>query len=252
MSQFDWSAGQLITMSEGDSATCLNLDQHQLYGLFFYNSANNDTDAIVTVSGSDYIRPVPFIVPGTTGNEGLAAICFVSGDDTSTVTVQLNTGQSGSSVQAFIGSVKMPIDTDGINNQSIPLNGQQQPFSKFTRYYTVPESHWYTASVTSNIDTFVCVEFTEDTATIICVNAGDGVDNVVNYYGPSAKSKVNILPTDQKTKSWPMRGNGTQFVWINADSVQNSQQASICIQSNVNQSLEAKRPSNARPTAKAY
>jgi len=249
MSSINWNQGQLISLKPGDNATCAgNLNQGQMYGLFFYNDANNDTNANVTIAGNGVNPPVTFTVPGTTGDQGLAAICFVSGDDTSSISATLLDGQPGASVKAFIGSVKMPVDTTGINNQSLPLDGQPHAFNRFTRYYTVPESHWYTAQVYSTLDTFLAVQFTEDTATVICVNVGPhGVANVIQYYG-SAKDKVDLKTTTLKSTSWNLYGDGTQYVWINADSVQDSKDASISVQSLENMFIAAKRDS--RATAK--
>lgn len=233
MSAINWNQGQLISMGQGDTATCTGgLNKGQLYGLFFYNAAGNDASTSVVVTGSNSLPPVTVTVPGTTANQGLAAICFVSGDDTNTIAVSILNGQPGASVQAFIGSVKMPVNTGGINNQSLPLDGQNYAFNKFTRYYAVPASHWYSGMITSNINVFLSVQFTENAANVICVNASpNGIANVIAYYGTQAQSKVTTTSTTQQTASWNIFGNGSQIVWINADSVQNSANATICVQS---------------------
>jgi hypothetical protein len=55
--------------------------------------------------------------------------------------------------------------------------------------------------------------------------------NVVKYAGPSSKSAVTINPSTGQTLPWNFQGNGTQLVWINADSAQNSQTATMSVQS---------------------
>lgn len=233
MSSINWNQGQLITMGQGDTATCTGgLNKGQLYGLFFYNYAGNDASTNVTITGSNSLPPVNVTVPGTTANQGLAAICFVSGDETATIAASILNGQPGASVQAFIGSVKMPTDTSGINNQSLPLDGQPHQFTKFTRYYAVPASHWYSGQLTSNINSFLSVQFIENAANVISVNTGpNGISNVLAYYGTQAASKVSITTSAYQSTSWNLFGNGQQIVWINADSVQNSQSATISVQS---------------------
>ncbi|MBW8683873.1 hypothetical protein [Chitinophaga rhizophila] len=233
MSSINWNQGQLITMGQGDTATCTGgLNKGQLYGLFFYNSAGNDASTNVIITGNNSLPPVTVTVPGTTANQGLAAICFVSGDETATIAASVLNNQPGASVQAFIGSVKMPTDTSGINNQNLPLDGQIHQFQKFTRYYSVPASHWYAAQITSNVNTFISVQFTENTATVISVNTSiNGIDNVITYYGTQAQPKVKTNTTSLQSYPWNFSGNGSQIVWINADSVQNSQAATISVQS---------------------
>lgn len=233
MSAINWDKGQLITMSQGDTATCNGgLNKGQLYALFFYNYAGHDANTVVTVTGANVTSPVQVTVPGTTANQGLAAMCFVSGDETNTIAAAVLNGQPGASVQAFIGSVKMPIDTSGINNVGLPLNGQMYSFNKFTRYYAVPASHWYAGILQSNINSFSAVQFTENKALVIGLNVGpNGLSNVIAYYGKLAQPNVEVQTVPGQSYSWNLFGNGTQMVWINADSTQNSAQAQISVQS---------------------
>lgn len=233
MSAINWNNGQLITLGQGDTATCTGgLNQGQIYGLFFYNSAGRDSDTSVTITGSNSLPPIKVTVPGITSNQGLAAICFVSGDDTTTIAASVLPDQTGASITAFIGSVKMPMDPTGMSNLPLQLDGKTYAFNKFTRYYAVPASHWYAATISSNINMFVCVEFMEDNARVLGVNASaDGINNVVAYYGPSAPGCVKVETNPYQSQQWYLQGNGRQTVWINADSVQNSQTASISVQS---------------------
>jgi len=232
MSSINWDDGRLITMNPGDTATCAGgLNPGQIYALFFYNSARNDADASVNVVWSNSSPPVLVTVPGTTAGQGLAALCFVSGDDTSTVAISLGQTSPGAQIQSFIGSVKMPVNTSGINNVLLPLNGQFQPFKAFTRFYAVPESHWYGATIQSNVNQFISVQFKESKATVNIVNQLTEPGNVVYYAGPSSQPAVTIDSVQKQRLPWNFQGNGSQFVWINADSVQNSETAQIEVQS---------------------
>ncbi|WP_341501439.1 hypothetical protein [Gallaecimonas sp. GXIMD4217] len=231
MSNVNWNNGQLITLEQGMTATCNgNLNSGQLYCLFFYNAAQNDADTTVSVVWSNSQPPVTVKVPGTTGHQGLASICFVDGDQTNTVSVAVTHGQPGASVQAFIGSVKMPIDTSGIHNKDMPANGQPQPLNAFSRYYCVPESHWYQAQVQSDINQFIFVQLQEQKACVNIVNKQVDPSNIIAYAG-DAKQYVTVNSSDTQTMAWNLQGNGRQFVWINADSIQNSESASITLQS---------------------
>lgn len=231
MSTINWNSGQLITLQQGDTAACTGgLNQGQLYCLFFYNSAQNDASTTVQVVWSNSEPPITVDVPGTTGNQGLAALCFVDGNQTNSISAAVTHGQPGAQVQAFIGSVKMPTNVNGINNERLPLDGSVNSFEVFTRYYAVPASNWYAGQIQSNVQQFISVQFTEHNATINIVNALVDPSSVVKYAGDSAQYvKTNIV--DGQTLNWNFQGNGQQMVWINADSIQNSQSATISVQS---------------------
>jgi hypothetical protein len=232
MANIDWNDGRLITLTPGDTATAEGaLNARQLYGLFFYNSAQNQADAQVTVVWSGSHPPATVVVPGTTANQGLASVLFVSGNDTNTVSAALLQGQPGVQVQCFIGSVKMPTNTAGMNNLQLPADGQMHPFDKFTRYYTVPQSHWYAAMLQSNINQFISVQFAEQAAKVYVVNKTSDPSLHVQAVGQASR-QYEIEATSFQSISWNLQGDGTQVVWINADSVQNSESAAgISLQS---------------------
>ncbi|WP_035481480.1 hypothetical protein [Gallaecimonas xiamenensis] len=231
MSNVNWNNGQLLTLEQGMTATCTgNLNPGQLYCLFFYNAAQNDADTVVTVVWSNSQPPVQVLVPGTTGKQGLASLCFVNGDQTNTVSAAVTQGQPGASVQTFIGSVKMPMESPGINNINLAPNGEPVPFRAFTRFYNVPASHWYQMTLTSDINQFITVQFEEQRAQVNIVNTTSNPTELVTYAG-NAQQYVTINAVPNQIYSWSLQGNGRQFVWINADSVQNSQSATISLQS---------------------
>lgn len=230
MTAYDWNGGQLLTLVPGDTAQCQALNKQQLYGLFFYNTAQNDTGADLSVVWSNSQPPVQVHVPGTTGNQGLASVVFLSGNDTNTVSVAMVQNQPGAKVECFIGSVKMPVNTAGINNKPLPTDGQLCAFTAFTRYYAVPASHWYNAQIKSNINQFISVQFSEQSAVVQIVNSL--VDPGATIQGiASAEGMYTIKTSTYQTASFSLQGNGQQMVWINADSVQNSQSAQISLQS---------------------
>ncbi len=223
MSAINWNDGQLITIKGGDTATCTGgLNPGQLYALFFYNSAQNQTSASVKVVWSNSKQPITVTVPGTTQEMGLAALCFVSGDDTNTVSAALSSGTNNPQVSAFIGSVAMPTNTNGITNVQLPLDGQQHPLTRFTRYYAVPQMHWYSATLQSDINQFISVQFMQNSATVNIVNTVADPDSVIQYTSPSTKDMVKVSTYRKQSADWSFQGNGSQVVWINADSVSNT------------------------------
>lgn len=230
MTNINWDNGQIITLGEGDTARAQQLNDSQLYGLFFYNAALNDADTEVDVTWSNSQRPKTVTVPGTTQKQGLASVLFVYGGDTTTVSAAVKQGNPGAQVQAFIGSVKMPVNGGGMDNRELPANGQPQNFNQFTRYYCVPQSHWYDVRLESDVNQFIVVQFAEAKALVMVVNRLVDPGPEVQGVGQAA-TMFTIQTSTTQYLDGDMQGNGRQTVWINADSVQNSQNASITLQS---------------------
>lgn len=225
----NWNGGQRLTLSAGVTAQCSALDKGQIYALFFYNSAANDNNATVTVTWSNSQPPVNVTVPGTTGGQGLASLFLVSGDDTTTVSASISTSQPNAFVDTWIGSVRMPTNTTGLTNLPLPINGVPQPFYGYRRYYAVPPSAWQQLIIQSKITQFISVQFQENFATVNIVNATSQAPQLVTAVG-TAQKQFAINTVQNQTLSVFLQGNGTQWVWMNADSQQDSQFATISLQ----------------------
>lgn len=231
MTNINWTDGRLINLTQGDTAACTGgLNSNQIYALFFYNAAQNAASTNVSIVWSNNEAPVQVTVPGTTQNQGLAALCFVSGTDTNTVSAAVLNGQPGATIQAFIGSVKMPTNTAGITNRQLLMDGNVHAFNRLTRFYAVPKSHWYAGQITSDVNQFISVQFSESQAQVNIVNELVSPSHVIKYAGTS-ESCVTVNSVPSQTYSWSFQGDGQQRVWINADSAQNASSASISVQS---------------------
>ncbi|WP_347905271.1 hypothetical protein [Pseudomonas purpurea] len=174
--------------------------------------------------------PKTITVPGTTANAGLASLGFVSGTDTQTISVSLSSNSGGSQVEVWLGSVGMPTNTSGLSNNALQANGDQYPFNKYSRYYAVPPSKWMNLTIASKI-----TQFRESKATVFVVNETSNglLSNQVTTMGPTASESgaVVIVSSGIQSISNNLQGDGTQWVWMDADSQQDSQNASISLQS---------------------
>lgn len=234
-SQLNWNGGQRITLKAGDTATCTVLRPDQLYGIFIYNSAQNDNSAAVNVVWSNSQPPCQITVPGTTANAGLASMGFVSGTDTQTISVSLPSNSGIAQVDLWLGSVSMPTNTAGLNNQPLQANGDPVPFNKYTRYYAVPPSKWMNLTIASTITQFISCQFRQDKATVFVVNETSNglLKGQITKMGPTASETGAITITTSQIQSITenLQGDGSQWVWMDADSQQNSQSATIALQS---------------------
>lgn len=233
--QINWNGGQRITLKAGDTATCTVLRPGQLYGIFIYNSAQNDNNAAVSVVWSNSQPPASITVPGTTANAGQASLGFVSGTDTQTISVSLPSNSGIAQVEIWLGSTSMPTNTSGLTNSPLQANGEQYPFNKYTRYYAVPPAKWMNLTIASKTTQFISCQFREAKATVFVVNETSNglLAGQVTNIGPTAQQPgaVTITATQIQSISYNMQGDGTQYVWMDADSQQNSQSASIALQS---------------------
>lgn len=230
MATINWNNGQLIELAEGDTATAEGLNDGQLYGFFFYNEAEHDATTTVEVTWSNAQPPKKVRVHGTTAEQGPASVLLVYGDETNTVSASIIEGNPGANLGAFVCSVGMPRDTGGITNLQLPSNGQPQPFKRLTRYFDVPASHWYDLTIESDVNQFIVVQFTEMQAQVIVVKStANPKDNI--FAVGAAEKMYTIQHTTNERKTVDLQGDGTQAVWMNAASVQDSQRAAITLQS---------------------
>ena len=231
----NWNGGQRITLRAGDTATCTSLNPGQLYGIFMYNSTQNDTNGTVNIVWSNSQPPARVTVPGTTANAGLASIAFVSGTDTQTVSVSLPTNAGIAQIDVWLGSVSMPIDTSGLNNLPLPIDGNPHEFDKYTRYYAVPPSSWQQLTIVSAITQFISVQFREAKAVVYVVNETSNglLPGQVQSMGTTALAPgaVTISAVTVQSIQGSLQGDGSQWVWMNADSEQDSESATISLQS---------------------
>jgi hypothetical protein len=233
----NWDSGQVQSLSAGQTLTCETLNQGQIYAIFLRNSNGADNNAYVTVDIGNSVPPQTVQVNGTTGGQGLASLVLVSGNDTSTVGISIASGAGQQQVQCWIGSVSMPTNTAGLTNAPLPANGQRQAFGTPDRYYVVPPSEWSTLEINSNITQFISVQFQESLATVYICNPGPlgvgALTSLVTCVGPSstaAYKPVAAPPSSPQTISESIFGDGTQWVFMNADSGQDSTDATISLQ----------------------
>lgn len=242
----NWNTGQVVyNQGVGTNLSCSNLNQGQIYALFLYNSANNDANLQVQVSINN-AQPTWITVPGTTAGQGLASIVLFSGNDGSTVNLVIpNNSQNGNvqtgSVTAWLGSVSMPTNTSGLNNNFLPTNGQAQSFNQLNRWFAVPTSTWWTYGITGGANVqFITVMFTENSAIVNIVNnPGTFAVPVIYTIGNTIKQTTSTPPApntyyvnavSNNTLTQQIFGNGSQYVWMNADSPQDSSGATIYLQ----------------------
>ncbi len=229
----DWSGGQRITLQNGQTATCKGLHSGQLYSIFLYNSSGNDKNTNVSVNWSNAQPPVIVMVPGTTANEGLASLVLVSGNDTQTVSISI-TNTDSASIDCWLGSVEMPTNTQQLNNQKLEPNGQPQPFNKYCRYYAVPPTSWHQLTIKSGITQFISAQFQESFATVYIVNpTSNAYQRIIPVGSVKENTDYKIVKASNPPQaiSNPLQGDGTQWVWMSADSQQDSQNATITLQS---------------------
>jgi hypothetical protein len=188
-----WNDGRLLTLSAGQAAKCETLVTGQLYAVLLYNTSQIDVDAIVTVVWSNSVPPSKVTVHGSTGDGAAAYFVFVSGTDTNFISISLSP-EAAATITAFIVSVSMPSNTEGLNNAELPNSGQFQSFNKYDRYYMEPATGWRSVYIQNKVTQFICLQMVQTKATVIVVNMGSGLaDGQVTVFGPTAKGDGAVI-----------------------------------------------------------
>lgn len=230
----DWDEGRPIQVRSGETATCTGLHSGQLYCIFIYNTSGSDHDVTVTLVWSNASAPEHIVVPGTRTDEGPASLAFVSGTDTSTVSVSIS--GSNSCIECFIGSVGMPRTTLGL--RSIPLlpSGKPEPLHKGYRYHAVLDTSWYEVSFENEYTQSQLIQFSQNQATVYVLNPVSDVDLTILAVG-TVKEGADYSIVKPQDGTQPQRiqlqlqGNGEQLVWICASSYSNAKHTTITLQS---------------------
>ncbi|WP_425100134.1 hypothetical protein [Tropicibacter sp. S64] len=233
-STIDWNDGRLLTLQAGTSARCAALTKGELYVALLYNTAQHDQNADVIVVWSNSYPPRTITLPGTTGDAGVPAMVFVSGDDTEFLTISLG-ATSTATVAALMVSVSMPANTNGISAGPLPADGQLHPFQKYTRYDAIPAAGWSQLSLTSPKTQFVSIQMKMAAAAVrvLNVNSVGLYDGQLNKVGPTAQTKGVVTVQKIAKQSWStntVQGNGQTVVWMAADSAPNAADAQIALQ----------------------
>jgi hypothetical protein len=238
--QPNWETGQLIQgFTANDTYTCTALVEGEIYGVFFYNNGENPVTVQVVTTNSQ--QPAQILVPGTTNQQGLASIALVSGNDTNTVAVSISTNQSGADLSTWICSASMPTAiVSPMTNEELPdqTPAQTEPFNNYNRYYATPPSSFQQLTIQSEINQFISLQFTQAAATVNIVNPVQNATASIYPLGsvstsgaPGALYSVNLAPpTSPQQIQYDLTGNGQQIVWMNADSPQDSANATITLQ----------------------
>lgn len=235
----NWDDGRLLILSAGLTAKCESLAKDQLYAVLLYNTSQIDVDAVVTVVWSNQIPPSKVTVRGSTNQAAPPNFVFVAGADTGFVSISLSPS-SAASVTAFIVSISMPSSATGstgsrgVNSSVLPSDGQFHSFNRYDRYYTETADGWRSVTVRNLFNQFIYLQMLQSTATIFVINLGSGLANgQVSKLGATANAAgaVEIQNVTVQSNEVDIPGNGETWVWMNADSQQNSKTAEIALQS---------------------
>lgn len=238
MSTQNWNGGNRLTVSQGNALQAVNAIVNPINVAFLYNSTQAAQDVPVDFTGNNqYFQQV--VVPQTTGNSGSAALLTFSGANNGgssslTATMDPSAG-SGAQAECWLGSQSMPINTSGLNNTELLPDGKNNSFNKYSRYYFVPSAQRYILNVSSGINAFYFAVFNSSGQVFIYVlNAPDSDYTPIVQQFPGdtyASANTHIQVLTKSSVSIPLFGNNQQWVVMNADSVNDSVNASISLTS---------------------
>ena len=166
---------------------------------------------------------------------GLASLVLVSGSDTSTISVAI-TQTDDAEIECWLGSLGMPTNTSGLSVHRLSDDGRSRPLLKGYRYFAMPTSSWYQLTIENKFNQSITVQFQQQKVIIYIVNPAADPQVLVTSVGSIKQGQDYLIMKPPKGEQ-PQRirstlqGNGTQWVWMSADSKQDSQHTSITLQS---------------------
>lgn len=233
-SVINWDDGRLLTLTAGTTARCASLSEGELYALLFYNTTPNDSIAVVTLVWSNSVLPVDLTIPGTTADSGPASFALISGQDSHSVSASLSALAGNTTVSAFIVSISMPTNLTGLSSLELPCDGMLYAFLKYQRYYANPPVGWSRLILWSPITQFISVQMQKSRAQITVLNVGRNPNPVQPLLlGATANEPgiVEVRVVQSQSHEEQILGDGiTPWVWMNGDSVRNSEDAKISLQ----------------------
>lgn len=222
-----------MTLQGGQSARCAALTKGELYVALLYNVSPNDQNADVIVVWSNDIPPAHVTLPGTAAGQGTAAMVFVSGTDTDFLTLSLG-ATSTAMVEAVLVSTTMPTNTTGLVDAVLPADGQMHAFPKHTRFHAVPPTGWSQLTIEDVNSQFLSFQILRDKAIVRVLNLATGLyDGQLRIFGDTASAKGVVETQEISYQSFvdpAVHGDGQTWVWMSADSTQNSINAKIGLQ----------------------
>jgi hypothetical protein len=240
MATQNWNGGNRLTVSKGNSLQCVNSIVNPINVAFFYNSTQAAQAVPIDIAGSGSFF-TQLSVPATTGNAGSATLLAFSGPGSAgpgggsasiTATIDPSAGTAASS-EGWLGSQAMPTNTSGLNNQNLQASGEPYAFNKYSRYYFVPSAQRYILSVQSGINAFYFAVFNSSGQVAIYVlNAPDANYKpiVQQFPGDSyALTNTTVQAITASSIQIPLYGMNQQWVVMNADSVNDSTNATITL-----------------------
>lgn len=229
-----WDDGRKVTIDNTQTLHCGALQNENIYAVFLYNESKSDMPVKVRINiGGNYDRKY-ITLPGSNDNQGLAGIAIVRGADTATVSVSLDSDSDKAYVTAWLGSVEMPLNTTGINNDKLPANGKPHPYGTCTRYYKAPKMGTFVYKVRSEQVQFISTVITNSCVTVLINNPiQDPEVNIVATGDAKKDIDYSIFykrHRPQEIQKEIQTTGGKQYIWMNADNSDSSQHASISLQ----------------------
>lgn len=160
-------------------------------------------------------------------------MAFVSGSDSDFLTLSLGAA-STASVEAVLVSAAMPTNTDGLANVALDADGSLHDCAKYTRFYAVPPTGWSQLTLVDKTTQFVSFQIRKASAIVRVLNVATGLyDGQVQKFGPTAQAEgtvdLQIIPY-QTFVDPAIKGDDQTWVWMSADSLQNSVNGQIALQ----------------------
>jgi hypothetical protein len=225
--------GSRQTLGKGDLIKFTDLP-NQPIALVAYNTTGNTTPYVISYNNE---KPEHYTIESVEKQGfSLGNAFLINPEKTGAQEISVsvpNTAQSTASIEVYLVSLYLP--TSGINNISVPLNGEMEAFDGYSRAYATPPLAWYTMSIHSSDTGLVGFKFNNDEIEIIAVNVNPELVPALKSKIHGNKDKTGIQPSapivvSGNTYNHDFYGTSSQIVYSPVSSANTTRNGSISIQ----------------------
>jgi hypothetical protein len=229
-----WSIGERIELREGQTITCTSLFPKRIYCVLIYNTSKNDRNVFLDINWSNQQAPKKMTIPGSENKQGDASIILVSGNDTSTISLSITTGNGGK-IECQLVSTAIHKPSLTLPIRRIIANGKKYIIEKYQHYIGRINRGWYHLTLENRISQSVILQIQHHQIIIYILNPTQAALFNITSVGSITKNKDYLIQRSD-FEGQPQRievliqGNEETIIWVGASSKQALNNTTLALQ----------------------
>ncbi|ALQ10015.1 hypothetical protein D172_018175 (plasmid) [Pseudoalteromonas sp. Bsw20308] len=249
-----WSIGERVELCEGQTITCTSLFPKRIYCVLIYNMSKNDRNVFLDVNWSNQQAPKKMTIPGSENKQGDASLILVSGNDTSTISLSITSGNGGQ-IECFLLSTAIESPSPNLPIRHIVTGGKRYIVEKYQHYLGLINRGWYHLTLENKISQSVVLQIQHHQVIIYILNPTQTPLFNITSVGSITKNKDYLIQRAD-FEGQPQRievliqGNEETIMWVGASSKQALNNTTLALQAlSITRVLSREEPSTVKRKA---